>query len=63
MRVVPDRPADEAARRLRAGAPPVLARIQRDALLLDPRTLADEDFALLALRIADACVDAPRRSG
>ena len=63
VRVVPDRPADEAARRLRAGAPPVLARIQRDALLLDPRTLADEDFALLALRIADACVDAPRRSG
>lgn len=63
VRVVPDRPADEAARRLRAGAPPVLARIQRDALLLDPRTLADEDFALLAVRIADACVDATRRSG
>jgi L-seryl-tRNA(Ser) seleniumtransferase len=32
-------PADELARRLRAHEPPVVARIERDAVLLDPRTV------------------------
>jgi hypothetical protein len=31
----------------------VLARIQRDALLFDPRTLADDDLAALVLRVAE----------
>jgi L-seryl-tRNA(Ser) seleniumtransferase len=39
----------ELARRLRTGAPPIVARIERDALLLDPRTVRpDEDRALVA---------------
>ncbi len=39
----------ELARRLRSGSPPVVARIERDALLLDPRTVRpEEDRALLA---------------
>jgi L-seryl-tRNA(Ser) seleniumtransferase len=37
------------ARRLRTGDPPVVARIEHDALLLDPRTVRpDEDRALVA---------------
>ncbi len=37
------------AERLRAADPPVIGRVERDALLLDPRTvLDDEDDALLA---------------
>jgi L-seryl-tRNA(Ser) seleniumtransferase len=36
--------ADQLARRLRSADPPVLARIQRDALLLDPRTLRDDEI-------------------
>ena len=53
VRVVPDGSASEAVRRLRAGAPPVLARIHRDALLFDPRTLADADVDALVLRVAE----------
>jgi L-seryl-tRNA(Ser) seleniumtransferase len=42
------------ARRLREGEPPVVARIERDALLLDPRTVdARQDRLLLqALKVA-----------
>jgi L-seryl-tRNA(Ser) seleniumtransferase len=39
----PDRPADELARRLRAHAPPIVARIEHDKLLLDPRTVDPVD--------------------
>ena len=53
VRVVPGGSVREAARRLRAGDPPVLARIHRDTLLFDPRTLADEDLAALVLRVAE----------
>ena len=39
----------ELARSLRLGQPPVVARIERDHLLLDPRTvLADEDASVIA---------------
>ncbi len=42
-------PLDALAARLRAGEPPVVARILRDRLLLDPRTvLPEQDAALLA---------------
>jgi L-seryl-tRNA(Ser) seleniumtransferase len=42
------------AARLRAGDPPVVARLERDRLLLDPRTILPEEDALLldALRAA-----------
>ena len=53
VRVVPDISASAAVRELRAGDPPVLARIHRDALLFDPRTLADEDVGALVLRVAE----------
>jgi L-seryl-tRNA(Ser) seleniumtransferase len=39
---------DELALRLRAGDPPVVARIEDDRLLLDPRTLTDEEADLVA---------------
>jgi L-seryl-tRNA(Ser) seleniumtransferase len=39
---------DETAARLRAGDPPVLARIQDGRVLLDPRTMADEEIAWVA---------------
>jgi L-seryl-tRNA(Ser) seleniumtransferase len=45
----PHSPLDALAARLRAGNPPVVARILRDRLLLDPRTvLPEQDDALLA---------------
>jgi L-seryl-tRNA(Ser) seleniumtransferase len=42
------------ARRLRLGDPPVVARVERDLLLLDPRTVdpADDDGLLKAVRAA-----------
>ncbi|OQA44614.1 MAG: L-seryl-tRNA(Sec) selenium transferase [Chloroflexi bacterium ADurb.Bin325] len=47
-----DRP-DALAAALRAGQPPVIARIADDRLLLDPRTVApEEDAALLAAVVA-----------
>jgi len=54
VRVEPTGSASEAARLLRCGEPPVLARIQRDALLFDPRTLADDDVGPLVRRVAAA---------
>jgi L-seryl-tRNA(Ser) seleniumtransferase len=44
---VPGRP-DELAVRLRAADPPVIGRIEDDRLLLDPRTLADDEVGLVA---------------
>src|SRR4051794_21806639 len=38
---------DELALRLRAGDPPVIARIEDDRLLLDPRTLTDAEVELV----------------
>lgn len=51
---LPARDPDQLAARLRRGAPPVVARIEEGALVLDPRTVAPaEDEALLrALRAA-----------
>ncbi|MGA2009480.1 MAG: L-seryl-tRNA(Sec) selenium transferase [Solirubrobacteraceae bacterium] len=48
--------AQALARRLRAGEPAVVGRIHRDRLLLDPRTLTDEEAreAALAVRAARA---------
>ena len=46
--------ADELARRLRAGDPPVVARAREGWLLLDPRTLTDAEAEIAARRAADA---------
>jgi L-seryl-tRNA(Ser) seleniumtransferase len=40
--------ADDLAARLRAADPPVIARIEDDRVLLDPRTLADDELTLAA---------------
>jgi hypothetical protein len=40
--------ADALARALRAADPPLLVRIQRDAVLLDPRTLFEPELELVA---------------
>ena len=44
------------AARLRAGDPPLLGRIEDDRLLLDPRTLTDDEVA----QAADAVIAARR---
>jgi L-seryl-tRNA(Ser) seleniumtransferase len=38
-----NRDADRTARALRASNPPVIGRIRDDRVLLDPRTLADDE--------------------
>jgi L-seryl-tRNA(Ser) seleniumtransferase len=43
--------ADELAARLRAGDPPVIGRIEEDRLLLDPRTLTDQDAEQVAAAV------------
>jgi L-seryl-tRNA(Ser) seleniumtransferase len=40
--------------RLRAGRPPVVARVQEDALVLDPRTIRDDQVELLAAAVSGA---------
>jgi L-seryl-tRNA(Ser) seleniumtransferase len=44
--------ADRLAARLRAADPPVIGRIEEGRLLLDPRTLADDEIPLVARAIA-----------
>jgi len=46
--------ADELARRLRTGATAVLARIERDAVLLDLRTVSETEISALAAGLVDA---------
>ena len=50
----PERPAETLARALRAYDPPVIARIERDTLLLDPRTVhqREDKMVVAALRAA-----------
>jgi L-seryl-tRNA(Ser) seleniumtransferase len=47
LRRVPEGPDAQAAR-LRAGDPPVIARISEGRVLLDPRTMTDDDVGLVA---------------
>ncbi|MHC1787903.1 L-seryl-tRNA(Sec) selenium transferase [Solidesulfovibrio sp.] len=52
-------PSPDALReRLLATEPPLIARTQDDALLLDPRTLADDELKLVALVIGQALAEA-----
>ena len=46
--------ADELAARLRAGDPPVVGRIEEGRLLLDPRTLTDQDAEVAAAAVRAA---------
>lgn len=48
--------ADDVAERLRAGTPPVVARIQDGRVVLDLRTVAPEEEADLAEAVRRACV-------
>jgi L-seryl-tRNA(Ser) seleniumtransferase len=48
------RGADTLASALRAGEPPVIARIRESRVLLDPRTLTDEEADLLAAAVRTA---------
>jgi L-seryl-tRNA(Ser) seleniumtransferase len=50
--VVLEGDAEALAARLRAADPPVAGRIERDRLLLDPRTIADDEVPLVARAIS-----------
>ena len=55
----PRAPSPEVLRgRLLATDPPLVGRIEDDAFLLDPRTLADDEFKLVARVLADALATA-----
>lgn len=49
----PNRPVDAMAHSLRTGHPPVVARIERDLLLLDPRTVDPRDDGVLLGRLKE----------
>jgi len=49
---LPGLSADDLAARLRAADPPVIARIEDDRVLLDPRTLADDELTLVTRAVA-----------
>ncbi len=44
--------ADAQAARLRAGDPPVVGRISEGRVLLDPRTMTDDEVPLVAAALA-----------
>ncbi len=54
VRVALEGSVSEFARRLRDGDPPLLIRVQGDALLIDPRTLLDEDLSLVVAAFVGA---------
>ncbi|MEO0603138.1 MAG: L-seryl-tRNA(Sec) selenium transferase, partial [Myxococcota bacterium] len=49
----PERRPDRAARALRVGEPPVVARVVDDAVQFDVRTLADDELATIATRVGE----------
>ena len=55
---LPTASVEALARRLRAGDPAIVGRIQRGSLLLDPRTVAGTEEERLLLRVLDAWGDA-----
>ncbi|MBM4416614.1 MAG: L-seryl-tRNA(Sec) selenium transferase, partial [Chloroflexi bacterium] len=57
VRLAHDSP-DTLAARLRAGRPPVVARIERDRVLLDPRTVDPRDDRAVAAALSAALAPA-----
>jgi L-seryl-tRNA(Ser) seleniumtransferase len=51
---------DAMAARLRVGEPPIIARIEDDRLVLDPRTILPEQDATLLRRVAEAALQPAR---
>ena len=49
--------ANGLALRLRLGAPPVIARVERDRVLLDPRTLTDDDVPVVVAALMSIAVE------
>jgi L-seryl-tRNA(Ser) seleniumtransferase len=49
-----ERGADELAGRLRGADPPVIARIERGRVILDPRTMSDEEAEIAGRAVGDA---------
>ncbi len=56
----PGRSAEALARRLRAHDPPVVARIERDTLLLDPRTVDPREDRIVTEALRAAVADRNR---
>jgi L-seryl-tRNA(Ser) seleniumtransferase len=54
---------DAVSARLRAGEPPVVARIEDGRLVLDPRTVLPEQEEGLWSLVADAALHAPEEQG
>jgi L-seryl-tRNA(Ser) seleniumtransferase len=57
VRIVPPAGADRLARALRTGEPPIVARIEDDALLLDVRTLLPGQEEDLVRRVTECWLD------
>ena len=55
-------PDDSLAEALRHGDPPLIGRIERGRLLLDPRTLTDDEVELAAISVATTQGDCPPES-
>ena len=53
--------AEELARRLRLGRPPVVGRIQRDCLVLDLRTVREDEVAMVGAALAGLVTQKCRR--
>jgi L-seryl-tRNA(Ser) seleniumtransferase len=51
-------PAGELARRLRLGDPPVVARVEEDALVVDLRTVDPGEYAALFASLSEAALGA-----
>jgi L-seryl-tRNA(Ser) seleniumtransferase len=58
----PEMGADAIEPRLRRTEPPVIARIEEDRLLLDVRTVADEQVAVMVEAVTRACSSKSRES-
>ncbi len=56
-------PLSELARRLRLRSTPIIARIQHDTLLLDPRTVLEEQDEEVGEGVASACLEGSKIDG
>src|SRR5579863_5274651 len=56
-------PLAELARRLRMRSTPIIGRIQHDMLLLDPRTVLEEQDEMVEVGVASACLESFKIDG